>query len=114
MKTHWGRWILDMQDYSLSLREDESFSYYCIPLSLCNSSAEILDWIVQVQEKTWTFQRDVGDLAEALNDLLDLQRNFCGRAERSDGRTDYAAKILRERLERYFPQDNKEELEEND
>lgn len=104
MKTTWGNWILDAESQSLYLLDEMHLMHCCIPLSMCNSSAEILEWIVQIQEKTWTTSEDVGRLVAALNDLLDLQRNFCGAGiELSDGRRGYSSKILGNRLELYLP-----------
>jgi len=78
MNTRWGRWILDVEGQSLCLMDEESLMCCCVPLHMCNTSAEILDWISQIQHKTRIRPLDLGNLVEALDDLLDLQRNFCG------------------------------------
>jgi len=108
MKGRWGRWILDAESQSLCLADEVSLRFCHIPLSMCNSSAEILDWIAKIQEKTWANSQDVGDLVEALNDLLDLQRNFCGAGiELSDGYAGYSSRILDNRLALLVSRDRK-------
>lgn len=50
---------------------------YEIDLETCTSSAEVLDWIVQVAHKTWVGKEDLADLIAAFDALFQLQAHFC-------------------------------------
>ena len=106
-KGQWGNWRFSSKDNLLIIRKSPSpgereRDLYEVILERCNTSAEILDWIAQLNGKTWTTPEDIGYLVEALNDLLSLQSNFCGgEEERSDGKPAYAKRIL-ERLLKYL------------
>ena len=98
-KTKWGKWIWNPPATTISIKtyyEPMGYEYsYEVDSGRCNNCAEILDWIVQFRIKIWTTAADIGYLIEALDDLLDLQGNFCsGGEEISDGKNDYAIKIL--------------------
>ena len=97
-KTQWGKWTRNPENTWLSIKiyesRDHEYSYQ-IDLKRCNNCAEILDWIAQINKKIWATAADIGYLIEALDDLLDLQGNFCsGGEELSDGKNDYAIRIL--------------------
>jgi len=95
----WGRWTFDTESLSLITKTNNSGKLYYIPLTKCNSSAEILDWIGKLHEKKWTSNKDIGDLVEALNDLINFQINFCGsETENNNGNEDYSKKIIERRL----------------
>ena len=68
---------------------------YEIDLETFVNSAEILDWIAQLDGKTWVSSTDLGDLVRLMNDLLPFQPNFCGGGV--DRRADPVA-ILETRL----------------
>jgi hypothetical protein len=51
---------------------------YEVYLDQMNSSAEVLDWIVQVSHKTWVTEKHLADLIYAIDDILSLQPNYCG------------------------------------
>ncbi len=98
-KLQWGKWLWNPKDTWISMKRfyepmDVEHSYQ-VDLTRCNSCAQILDWIAQISKKEWTTAADIGYLVEALNDLIDLQGNFCsGGKEISDGKNDYAIRIL--------------------
>ena len=50
---------------------------YQIDLERCNSSAQILDWIIQVSKKTWAGNEIVGSLVKHLDRCLHIQGNIC-------------------------------------
>lgn len=50
---------------------------YQIDLDRCKTSAQVLDWIIQVAKKTWTTQEVIADLVLMLDRCLDLQANIC-------------------------------------
>ena len=69
-----GDWRLDMAAFTL----DYLPSDYWINLSDCTDSASVLDWIVQLSEKTWMSDAALGQLVRALDDLFHLQGTVCG------------------------------------
>ena len=95
----WGRWSFDPKNLSLITKVTKGRKLYYIPLAKCNGSVEILDWIAKLHEKKWTSNKDIGDLVEALNDLLDFQTNFSGFGKETfDGNEDYCKRIIERRL----------------
>ncbi len=100
----WGNWRLDKDDSQLILLKslcpgEEAKDLYKIDLVRCNTSAAVLDIIVQMSLKMWVTREDIGHLVEALDDLFNLQVNYCGSEyEHSDGSTEYARRILQNRL----------------
>jgi len=79
-KTTWGQWLLDKE--TLVLRHKEIL--YEIYLDECKSSAQILDWIIQVSQKSWATDDDIGELVRALDDILNIQGHFCGGGQRRE------------------------------
>ncbi|UCC40405.1 MAG: hypothetical protein JSV96_02850 [Candidatus Aminicenantes bacterium] len=100
----WGNWRFDSEENSLIVSKslcpgEEEKDLYKVDLERCNSSAAILDWIVQISQKLWITREDIGYLVEALDEIFSLQSNFCGSEfEHSDGRPDYAKRILENRF----------------
>jgi hypothetical protein len=100
MNGRWGRWSLDPGELVLQIRKMGE-EVYTIPLVTCNSSEEILDWIIRLRHKPWATGRDLCDLIDALDDLLGLEENFCGAGiDWTDGRVDYAMRILERKFGR--------------
>jgi hypothetical protein len=71
----WGKWKLDRDRRTIYY--DGPHDYW-FSLAQMNTSAEVLDWIVQLHEKSWAKPEDVGNLVAALDDIFDLQNNMCG------------------------------------
>jgi len=53
------------------------YKYYWIDLDCCRSSASVLDWIMQINKKTWATDRVLADLVRAFHHLLRPQANLC-------------------------------------
>jgi hypothetical protein len=101
MKKQWGRWSAESENLLLRFCSDEGDCLYTIPLTSCNSSSEILDWIVRLKEKRWIRKRDIADLVIALDDLLGLQENFSGDSWLYFGHSgEYPRRILEKRMGR--------------
>jgi hypothetical protein len=81
----WGDWLLNPG--KLTLTHEGVSGGYEIDLERINSAAQILDWIFQVQGKSWADATAVHDLLRAFEDVLDPQANYCsgGRAQRAEG-----------------------------
>ncbi|MFH1629661.1 MAG: hypothetical protein ABIE47_13180 [Pseudomonadota bacterium] len=50
---------------------------YQVDLERCNTSAEVLDWIIQISKKTWATDEILSDLVRQLDQCLHLQKNLC-------------------------------------
>jgi len=83
--TVWGDWKYDARTFELTFRRNRHL--YNVDLDQCRDSAEVLDWIMQVQ-KNWTTTEDLGHLVEALRDILHPQGSMCswGRNKRVNPR----------------------------
>jgi hypothetical protein len=71
----WGKWKLDRDRRAIYY--DGPHDYW-FSLGQMNNSAEVLDWIVELHEKSWATPEDIGNLVAALDDIFDLQNNMCG------------------------------------
>ena len=72
----WGIWEFDAGRLLLVAGADQGG--YEIPLSEMATSARTLDWIFQIAAKKWARPEDLGNLVQALSDLLSPQANLCG------------------------------------
>lgn len=79
----WGNWYLDIETLTLCFKGSD----YYIDLELIDSSAQMLDWIFQIAEKTTYTAKDAKDLLRALSDIFDPQANYCpsGTNKRANG-----------------------------
>ena len=57
--------------------EERPAAWYEVALGECRTSAETLDWIIQLVDKTWVTNDVLGDLVRALRDCLHPQANLC-------------------------------------
>jgi len=69
----WGKWTFDRENLCLAHRDE----HYEIDLEEVDSSAAMLDWIFQIQSKSWADANTVHDLLRAFSDILDPQVNYC-------------------------------------
>ena len=72
----WGDWYFEPDRLELFLDRGGCVEY-SIDLEMCTTSGEVLNQLVEIAGKNWTSSADVAGLLAALNDLLQLQRNFC-------------------------------------
>jgi len=71
-------WKLDLSDMVI---EATGKHWYEIDLDRCKSAKEILDWIIQVQKKSWATDEIVSDLVLILNDIIDIQGHIVHSTE---------------------------------
>ena len=71
----WGSWRYNAKTLEIEYYEEEGKYKYGVDLQRCNSSAEVLDWIFQVNDKMWCGYECTGHLVQAIRDLL--KRDFC-------------------------------------
>jgi hypothetical protein len=57
------------------MREDEVI--YTVPLFDMRTSADMLDWIFQLRQKTWVSDAEMGAIVYALDELLRPQACLC-------------------------------------
>ena len=72
-----GRWTFDRDRLVLDLFNAEGRWVYDVNLEHCRTSAQVLDWIVQVSKKTWASDAILADLVRKLDDILNLQGSLC-------------------------------------
>ena len=72
-----GDWIFDRERLVLELRDLEGHWLYEVDLERCRTSAEILDWIMQVAKKRWVTDTVIAGLVRELDRLLDPQATVC-------------------------------------
>jgi len=99
----WGSWMFNRQNLTLQHFMEghignEGFIDYEVDLEECIHAPSILDWILQIANKTWITADDIGNLVLALNQLAKygLQGMVCpggmwGRYTSSKNRVDYKA-----------------------
>lgn len=93
----WGDWEWDAERLVLFHR----VRHFEVDLERMNTSAAVLDWICQVSKKAWASPKDVGDLVQAVDDLLCPQENLCSwcmsRGGQGWGKQFNAAEYMRTR-----------------
>lgn len=95
-REQWGIWTLDREHLTLDYKH-----YYWIPLKNIHSSAQMLDWIFQIHNKTWNDGKVISDLIAAFQDLFHPQGTLCSCGE--DRRIDSPELMLRRRIGRTAP-----------
>jgi hypothetical protein len=50
---------------------------YEIDIERIQSSPGMLDWIIQIGQKSWASDKDVADLVQAFDDIFDPQQYLC-------------------------------------
>lgn len=98
-QTVWGRWTLNTNTACLeTVIAADTGATYQVPVDELSNSAKILDWVFQVEEKTWANSADVGDLVSAVREII-------GRGVASSGKDNPLdpKKILSERYGCKFP-----------
>jgi hypothetical protein len=69
--TTWGRWTLNTTNACLETTiAPDTGAISQVPLDELNTSAATLDWIFQVQEKTWATPEDQGHLIDAIVEIF--------------------------------------------
>ena len=74
----YGPWKYDSESMLLTLERDGQHLYE-VPLDECTTSAQTLDWIMEVTGKTWASDEDLAGLLRALDDVLDPPGNLCAQ-----------------------------------
>ena len=72
-RTQWGNWRVNGSNWTLVHAETN----YEIGLEEMNTSGEMLDWIIQISEKSWATPQDKSDLLDALNSIFGPQSSLC-------------------------------------
>ena len=75
----WGPWRYNADTLEIAYYDKDGKYRYGVDLRRCNSSAEVLDWIFQLDAKNWCGYECTGYLVQAIRDLLG--RDFCSGGE---------------------------------
>jgi len=73
--TEGSPWTFNASDLTLSF--GRPYQRYYVNLKDCNTSAGMLDWIMQVAGKNWATDDVLASLVRDLNKLLTPQGNLC-------------------------------------
>ena len=92
--TQWGNWRLNSDALTLDYHFEDG-AIYDIALYECNNSAEILDWIFQIQGKKWADKDVMYCLLEAIYDILHPQSHFCSFGKHKEKDAKKAQKIVK-------------------
>ena len=76
-RKEWGAWRFRLANLTLECRDRAGRHFYYVDLERCRTSAELLDWIFQINQKTWATPEIVKDLLDAIDDLLCPQATLC-------------------------------------
>ena len=71
----WGPWTYDAKRLLLICRAKNMNYEYEVALQECTTPGEVLDWIAQINGKSWGVEC-VDYLVQALDDILHLQANI--------------------------------------
>jgi hypothetical protein len=72
----WGNWRLDAERLCLEFLTHGTVTYE-IDIERIQSSAGVLDWIFQINQKSWASDKDIADLVQAFDDIFDPQQYLC-------------------------------------
>ena len=100
----WGPWLLNPTQYSLEIWNGNIQRYY-VDMDRCLSSAQVLDWIMQIQMKGWATDEVTAGLVRAINDLVHPQGMLCSMGVE---RGPLAMEVMRGRIDNWFDQAEKE------
>lgn len=65
----WGRWTFNAETACLETDVHPGLVYQ-VRVDEMNTSAEILDWLFQLEEKSWVTSENLGDVVRAVADII--------------------------------------------
>ena len=74
-RNKWGPWFLDRSTRTLCIEEPTEYS---ISLSNIDSAGQLLDWIYQLEAKSWVTEEVLGYFVRAAGEILRPQNRLCG------------------------------------
>ncbi len=77
-------WQLNKRTLDLSIKWPDirkGPGRYDVDLKQCTTSAEVLDWIMQVEEKRWATDQVLAQLLRELDRILQPQRTLCSEGK---------------------------------
>jgi len=96
-KRKWGNWIFRSSILTLQLKAKNYNTLYEVDLERINSTADMLDWIFQVNCK-WCKEGNIEDLIDALHEIFNPQANCCSRGKEKEFSGSKLAKAYAKRL----------------
>jgi hypothetical protein len=73
IEENFGTWLFDQHRLTLEHMGDPMYN---IDLESITSAAEVLDWIFQIEEKSWATDAEIADFVRAIEYLFG--RGICG------------------------------------
>lgn len=71
----WGRWVYRKAVRCLFIYPYEHVeNFYDVDLDTCKTPRAVMDWLLQLSEKTWATADDIGNLLLAIHDIVGVQR----------------------------------------
>tara|TARA_Y100000114_G_scaffold120772_1_gene115800 strand:+ start:375 stop:836 length:462 start_codon:yes stop_codon:yes gene_type:complete len=109
VRKQWGYWIFRSSNLVLELQTKRGGWAYEIDLERINSTAEMLDWIFQLNHKNRfgesiygnENQDLIGDLIQAFDDIFKPQANCCSRGKEKEFSGSELAKAYAKKLKNY-------------
>lgn len=87
-RSAWGRCRFEPgpeETFHLVIYDEEDRELTYMPLHQSHSSAQVLDWIMQVASKQWATDDVIADFVRAIKETIHPQSNLCsGGTERPD------------------------------
>ncbi len=77
---HENPWQLNKRTLDLSIKRPDirkGPGRYDIDLKQCTTSAEVLDWIMQVEEKRWATDQVLAEFVREIRRILNPQATLC-------------------------------------
>jgi hypothetical protein len=71
-------WRFSPETLTLNHYDSRGTNVYEVDLERCTTSAQMLDWIMQVAMKRWATDRVLASLVHALDAVLKPQARLCG------------------------------------
>jgi hypothetical protein len=75
-----GHWTRNRSNNTLEYRDDQGRFRYYVDFDRCRTSAQVLDWIFQIHQKTWCSAQDLKDLLKAIRYVINPQARLCSFA----------------------------------
>ena len=115
-KSH--KWVVDWADRELCFCGPDGYKMYRVDLERCQTSAQVLDWIMQVAGKAWANDHVIADMVRAIDKYANPQRNMCSHGEEKgpyvwreedthDERGYYAHKVKEKGIQEYMVKERK-------
>ena len=63
--------VFNKDDATIEFRDDDQYLLYTIDLDRCTNAAELLDWVLQVNTKSWATPQVVKDTLDRIEEVCE-------------------------------------------